>query len=141
MLSEKLRILFTTKRLGQFMSVGAAGAIIDNIVLVAIVESAFLSPTPGAFISKECSIIFMFILNERITFSGFGSDGKFAVLHRLFKSNLVRAGGALVGIGILHILVTWAGIWYLLANIIGIGGGFLFNYVFESIVTWKVTKS
>lgn len=135
---ELIHSLASLKRLLQFLSIGIMGAIVDNLVLITIVEMGFLTPTPGAVISKESSIIFMFVLNERITFSQHGDENLYPIFRRFLRSNVVRAGGAGVGIGILFILHTYFGVWYVIANIIGIGVGFIVNYTFESLFTWRV---
>lgn len=123
-------------RLVQFLSVGAVGALIDNGILFILVEVGALAPEIAAVGSKEVSILSMFSLNELWTFSGEGDET--SRLSRLMKSHSVRIGGAIIGIATLYILHRWVGIWYLLANILGIGVGFLFNYVFESYFTWNV---
>lgn len=137
---ELIQSLLSLKRLLQFLSIGIMGAVVDNLVLIGIVEAGILSPTPGAVISKESSIMVMFILNERFTFSQHGVESKLGTLVRFLKSNFVRSGGAAVGIGVLFVLHTFFGMWYVIANIIGIGVGFIVNYTFESLFTWRVQE-
>jgi putative flippase GtrA len=124
-------------RLGQFLSVGAAGALVDNAVLVGLVELAALSPELAAVGAKEASILFMFVLNEHWTFAEH-SAGTWR--RRLVSSHGVRVVGAAVGIGTLAAL-TAVGVHYLLANVVGIGVGFAFNYALESLVTWQVASA
>lgn len=114
------------------------GALVDNGVLIALVETGSLTPTPGAVISKECAIVVMFVLNERITFAGYGGRGVGSRGRRFLTSNLVRTGGAAIGIAVLYVLYAWFGVWYVLANVVGIGVGFVANYVMESLATWRV---
>lgn len=132
------RSLLAPVRLGQFLSVGVAGGLLDNAVLVALVELGSLEPVVAAVGAKEASILLMFALNERWTFAGYDEGGYVHRVRRLLKSNVVRSGGALVGIATLFVLHQWLGVWYLAANILGIGIGFFFNYTFESLVTWRV---
>lgn len=136
---ERLLVLASAARLGQFASVGAVGAVCDNLVLVGLVEGGLLGTVPAAVVAKETAIALMFVLNEVWTFSG--ADGRGSVLRRFLTSNVVRGGGAAVGIAVLYVLHTWFGVWYLLANVIGIGVGFTVNYVAESLVTWRVHRS
>ncbi len=133
-----VRQLVAPVRFTQFLSVGAVGAVVDNAVLVLLVELVAVEPVVAAVGAKESSILLMFALNERWTFDDHGSGGLRERGWRLLKSNVVRSGGAVVGIATLYALVRWAGLWYLAANVFGIGVGFFFNYTFESLVTWRV---
>lgn len=132
---SKVTSLLQTTRLGKFATVGAMGAVIDNVVLVLLVELAAVAPVWGAVVSKELSILAMFVLNDRWTFTEFdhGSTGR-----RLVKSNVLRLGGLIVGVVTLWILHDLFGVWYLAANLVGIGVGFVVNYLAESILTWRV---
>jgi len=130
--------LWSVARLGRFASVGAVGAVCDNLVLAGLVETDLLAPVAGAVVAKEVSIAVMFALNEVWTFSEAGSGG--GPLRRFLTSNAVRGGGAVVGIAVLYALTAWLGVWYLLANVVGIGVGFALNYTAETLVTWRVHR-
>ncbi|NHN42159.1 GtrA family protein [Halorubellus sp. JP-L1] len=132
------RSLLEPTRFAQFLSIGVIGAIVDNSVLVLLVEAAALAPTVAAFGAKESSILLMFALNERWTFEAQSGGGYKRRLWRLVKSNAVRVAGASIGIATLYVLHVRFGIWYLAANVLGIGVGFLFNYTLEALVTWSV---
>ncbi|WP_114576282.1 GtrA family protein [Saliphagus sp. LR7] len=125
-------------RFSQFLSVGILGALVDNGTLAAFVELIALDPLLAKVIAAELSIIVMFAINERWTFAAFGRAGIGPLLRRFIKSNAVRAGGVLVAIGVLYVLHTQLGVWYLVANIFGVGVGFIVNYTAESLFTWGV---
>lgn len=134
------RSLLSKLRFGQFLFVGFIGMLIDSAVLALLVSGWQFSVVLAALCSKEASIAVMFLLNEYWTFVGERGQ-EVTYLHqirRFIKSNAVRAVGAGVGIVVLSILHYWFGIWYILANIIGIGIGFSFNYALESLITWQV---
>jgi putative flippase GtrA len=116
----------------KFSATSVAGLVIENILLVALVEAASTPLIAAKLVGAEASIAAMFVLNNRFTYSG--SPGN--VIVRFLKSNLVRAGGVLIATAVLKIGVA-LGIWYLLANIIGICVGFVFNYGLETAYTWK----
>lgn len=134
----RTRALASASRLGQFASVGVAGALLENAVLIALVEIGDVAVMLAAIVGKEAAILLMFTLNERWTFAGFGESGGRDLLRRLGTTHLVRAGGVGVALGVLYLLYSVFGVWYLLANVIGIGVGFVFNYTAESLVTWRV---
>jgi putative flippase GtrA len=134
----RLAALRAPGRFGRFLSVGVVGALCDNAVLVLLVELAGLAPLVAGLAAKEASIATMFLLNDRWTFDDAGASGHRAWLRRFLTSNLVRAGGAGVGLATLYVLTEYAGVWYLAANVLGIGVGFLANYAGENLVTWQV---
>lgn len=133
--------LLSPLRFTKFLSIGAVGALVDNAVLVGFVELLAIEPVLAAVGAKELSIIVMFVLNERWTFGDVIGGGRRTQLWRLVKSNTVRSGGAAVGITVLYLLTTWLDVWYLVANVLGIGVGFIFNYTLESVLTWQVHHS
>lgn len=137
---DALRGLIADARFGRFLSVGAVGAVVDNAALVAAVELLGVAPVAAKAASAEAAIVVMFALNERWTFADFGRRSPLAVVRRFLTSNVVRAGGALVALAVLFVLHDLANVWYLLANLIGIGVGFLVNYAAESLITWRVRR-
>ena len=134
---ERLRALVSL-RFGQFLSVGALGYVVDNLVLAGLIELGGLSVVLGKPISAEAAILVMFVANERWTFRSWGRQGIRPVARRLAKSNVVRWGGAGVAYAVLLALTGWFGVHYFLANTTGIGVGVVVNYVAESIFTWQV---
>jgi putative flippase GtrA len=127
--------IFSLTRLGQFLLVGGLGAVIDTGSLFVIVETTGVSPPIAAFGSKEFSIAVMFVINDRWTFGGAPATG--SKLRRFLSSNAVRVVGVVVGVGVLTLLIRWTNMWYPLANVLGICVGFVFNYIFENVVTWR----
>lgn len=134
-LPAAFRSALSTTRLGQFLLVGGLGAVVDTTSLFVIVEMAALPPSIAAFGSKELSILVMFVLNDRWTFRD--TEARKSLPRRVLSSNVVRVGGAIIGIAVLTALVRWFGVWYPVANVLGIGVGFVSNYVFENLVTWR----
>ncbi len=139
-LRRQLRYLASTDRMGKFVSVGAIGFVVDNVVLALCYGVFGLSLIVAKLIAAEAAIAVMFALNERWTFAAMGRSSARAVARRFVSSNIVRAGGVLVATTILVVLYEFAGVWYLVANVIGIGVGFVVNYTFESLVTWRVHR-
>ncbi|WP_246988181.1 GtrA family protein [Halorientalis marina] len=132
--------LLSVVRMGQFLSVGILGAVVDNAVLVAVVEFAAVQPTLAKIASAEAAIVLMFLLNENWTFSETGTVSYAALARRFLTSNTVRIGGAATALVVLHVLHEQFGVWYLAANVAGIGVGFVVNYVLESRFTWRVIR-
>ncbi|MEE6210344.1 GtrA family protein [Salarchaeum sp. III] len=137
-LTEDIQALIRGVRAGQFLSVGIMGALFDTLVLTLVVEFAGIEPFWAKFVSAEAAIILMFVVNDRWTFSGEAGGGLVPTGKRFVRSNVVRAGGVAVALSVLYVLNGQFGVWYALANVIGIGVGFVVNYVAESLFTWRV---
>jgi putative flippase GtrA len=144
-------------RFGKFVSVGAVGAVFDltvsTLLLVWIGIGALALPggvaVPPSVLAKltgaEVAIVVMFFINEYWTFAAEGGAGRWP--RRLAKSNLVRAGGlgiqaAVVWVlGLIEVSLVVAGFdfWQVAPFPLAIAASMLFNYVAESVFTWRVT--
>ncbi|MFA9415065.1 GtrA family protein [Natrinema sp. HArc-T2] len=134
----RVRALWSTTRFGQFVGVGAVGATVDNVTLVLLVEATVLGPVVAKMLSWELGIAVIFAINERWTFADYGQTGLWPLGKRFLRSNVVRFAGFLVTLAVLAVLVRQFEIWYVTANVIGIGFGFFVNYTCESLYTWQV---
>lgn len=138
---SRLAPLRSRDRFVQFASAGIVGTAVDNLVLVALVELGGVGPVAAKVVAWELAIVTIFAINERWTFSKHGNAGPRALGRRFARSNLVRLGGLIVTVIVLAGLVYGFDVWYLLANLIGIGVGFAVNYTFESLFTWRIHHS
>jgi putative flippase GtrA len=134
---HRLGAMASGLRMGQFVSVGVIGALVDSVVLIGLVEGLSLAPTVAKVGSWEAAVVVIFALNERWTFSEWGQAGLRSLGRRFLTSNVIRVGGFLVTVAVLGVLVDF-GVWYVLANVLGIGAGFVLNYAFETLLTWRV---
>lgn len=143
----RARALASATRIGQFASVGVAGATLETVIVAILTAGIAVHPLLAKAVGAEASISLMFLLNDRWTFAGEGGRRPRAVLRRYGKSHLVRLGGLAVAFATLHALTAWtdvrlviagADFWPTVANGIGIGLGMVLNYVAESLVTWRV---
>lgn len=146
-LRARLRALASAGRLGQFVSVGVAGATLETAVVAVLTAGLAVQPLPAKVVGAEASIALMFLLNDRWTFAGEGGGGLLARLRRYVKSHTVRIGGLAVAFATLYVLTEWTDVtllvrggdfWPTVANAVGIGAGMSLNYVAESLVTWRV---
>ncbi|MFB6198066.1 MAG: GtrA family protein [Halobacteriaceae archaeon] len=131
--------LFIDPRLLQFVLVGGFGAIVDTTGLFLLHGWLHVDLILAKILSAEASIILMFIVNEIWTFAGEERRTPPSLFRRILTSNAIRLGGLLVATITLLILSS-IGIWYVVANLIGIGVGFIVNYTLESILTWRVHR-
>ncbi|QLG60709.1 GtrA family protein [Halorarum salinum] len=149
--SRALATLASRARIGQFVSVGVAGATVETLVVAVLTAGVLaglaVAPLAAKAVGAEASITLMFLLNDRYTFSGEGAAGLAAVGRRWARSHLVRLGGLTVAFVVLWLLtartdvslvVAGADFWPTVANAVGIGTGMVLNYVAESVFTWRV---
>lgn len=144
----KVDELLSGIRFGQFASVGLIGAILDTATVIVLTTELGIYRGFAKLIGAELAIITMFLLNEHWTFAEEGAAGVLPFLRRLGKSNLVRAGGVMVATVVFvfvsgfQVDLPWGGraLWLTIANAIGIGAGFIVNYIAESLFTWRVGR-
>ncbi len=143
-----LEALASGVRIGQFVSVGAAGAAVETVIVAVLTAALAVSPLAAKAVGAEASISLMFVLNDRWTFAGEGAAGLVALGRRWARSHLVRIGGLAVAFATLFVLTAWTSVtvpvmgadfWPTIANLIGIGVGMTVNYVAESLFTWRIT--
>jgi len=122
----------------KFCMVGASGVGV-NIGIFALLtrlggmgDKDFLALA----IAIEASIITNFILNEYFTFRDRRKPGS-NFLVRLLKFNVICAAGAAIQAGIYAGLYHGLGLYDLVADLIGIIIATLWNYVLNTLLTWK----
>ena len=123
-------------RFVRFGLVGGSGVVVNNLVLVALVEVLHVLPVPAAVVATECAIVSNFLLNDRWTFADRRGSASRSWLRRLASYNLLTLGGLVLSVGVLALLHGVAGAHYLLANVVGIGAGTLWNYGSNHQWTW-----
>ncbi len=123
-------------RLFKFLVVGTIGLFIDTGVLYFLVNYVGWSATFSKIISTETAIISIFVMNENWTFKGHGQDH---VLKRMAKSNAFRLVGLVIGVATIQFFID-LGMHLIVANLFSIFLEVVFNYTFETLITWKVGR-
>ena len=147
-MSNALDELVSGVRFGKFVSVGAVGAVFDLTVSTVLALGFGVLPEYAKLVGAEVAIVVMFVINDNWTFAGQGAIGRRHVLRRFLKSNLVRSGGLVLqffvvrGLRTLDVSLVVAGfdLWQVIPFPIAIGVSMFFNYVAESLFTWRVTE-
>lgn len=145
-MSSVIDELVSGVRFGKFVSVGAVGAVFDLSVSAVLTVVFGVLAEYAKLVGAEVAIVVMFFINDNWTFAGEGPSGRGHTLRRLLKSNLVRSGGLAVqffvvrGLRLLDLSFVVAGfeLWTVLPFPIAIGASMFFNYVAESLFTWRV---
>jgi putative flippase GtrA len=142
-------ILVAPVRFGQFLGVGAIGAVVDLSVSSALTLGAVLPAEWAKLVGAELAIVLMFLINDRWTFADHGAAGLVPKLRRLLKSNVVRSAGLFIQFIVVYVLtrldvtvvVADTDVWPLITLPVAIGCAVAVNYVAESLLTWRVHDS
>jgi len=123
-------------RLFKFMLVGASGIVVNEGLLYVFTEYAGIFYLVSSVIAIQAAILNNFVWNHIWTFYD-RRRTKVSILYRLGKFELVSISGTLTNILVLYLAVTFLGIQYLLANLLGIAAGFVVNFTANNIWTWR----
>jgi len=103
-------------------------------VLALLVSAAGWAPVAAAVVATEVAILNNFLWNDRWTFrdrcAGTGWP------QRLLRYNGITLGGLAISVGVLAALLHFFRMHYLVANLVAIGAGVLWNYSVNSWLTW-----
>lgn len=124
-------------RLPKFMLVGLSGVLVNNLILYILTTHLLVPVYISSPAAIEIATINNFTLNERWTFKKFRQTGGWV-------SRLVKYHAA-VGLGNLVNYITVLALHSLLgviaSNILGIGLGFITNYLVSSEFVWEIAKN
>lgn len=115
----------------KFAIVGITGIFVNMAILYFLVENNlfYLLASP---IAIECAILSNFTLNEVWTFKDHAGN----ISRKLASFHAVSIGGMVINILIL-MLLTSVGVYYLLANLVGIFIGYVWNFMVNRRTTWS----
>lgn len=120
----------------KFGIIGGIGAVVNTIFLYAFTEQLGIHYMISGALSIEAAIITMFFLNNKFTFRPLKKGFK-QIINGLIRSNIIRSIGIIVQLAILYILTEYAGIMYIISNLIGILIAAIFTFYGEKNHNWK----
>lgn len=115
----------------RFGLVGASGVVVNNALLYILHGVLGWSLIPSSVLAVEAAIVNNFVWNDIWTFSG-----RARTSYRFVRFNLVSLGGLVVNTAVLAFLVAFAGIHYLIANLIAIAAAMGWNFAANARWTW-----
>jgi dolichol-phosphate mannosyltransferase len=124
-------------RFVKFCLVGGSGVVVNEGLLWLFTEKVGLPYLASAAIAIETSILSNFVLNNYFTFRQRNEPGIKAFFIRMWKFNMVSLAGLGINLGVLALFTEVFGIYYLLANLVGITVAFLWNYLVNTWWTWR----
>jgi dolichol-phosphate mannosyltransferase len=126
------------RKILRFALVGLSGIVVNTGILWALTERAGLYYLYSSAVAIETSIITNFLLNDFWTFGGESGHRMGRRIHRFLSFQVVSLGGLVVNMAVLYIGKEIFGIYYLVANLLGILAAFIWNYLVNRHLTWKV---
>jgi putative flippase GtrA len=132
-MDREIRKIIDLEFFSKFLAVGIVGMLVDNALLFTLHNYMYIHVILAKVASAETSIAVMFLINDYWTFKQQNKRSKF---RRFLRSNSVRFVGLAVGTAAFYIFYLME-IPLIMANIMGIGTGFVFNYFFETLLTWE----
>lgn len=119
-------------KLVKFATVGLSGVGVNLLFLFLLYERASLPLLVASPLAVEASIASNFVLNNHWTF---GKSRLTAI--DFFKFNLISLGGLVITTGALYALHTLAGMYYVWADLVGIGLATGWNFSLNVLWTWR----
>jgi dolichol-phosphate mannosyltransferase len=122
----------------KFCLVGLTGLVVDTAVLVSLVDLVSMDPRLAAVFAFAAAVSWNYLFN-RIWAFGSGRSTPIPRSYVFFVS--ISVGGLAVRIGVMHLLIAYAGLgvkpWYILASFIGIGAATAFNFLGSKYLAFK----
>ena len=125
------------KKLLKFGCVGLSGIFVNTGILYVLTEYAGLYYLVSSLFAIEASIITNFLLNDSWTFNDKVKSRIAEKWRRFVSFEVISVLGVAINMGVLYTLTEFAGIWYILSNIVGILVAFAWNFYVNRHVTWK----
>lgn len=122
----------------KFCFVGLSGLFVDTAVLVSLVEFVSFDARLAAIFAFLTAVSWNYILNRIWTFE-LGQKTNISYSYISFVMICVLGFG--VRIGVMHLLIQYASMgkrpWYILASILGILGGTIFNFFGSKYISFS----
>jgi dolichol-phosphate mannosyltransferase len=121
------------RRFYAFSLIGLSGVFVNMLVYYAMVHMGIIIALAGTS-SAVLAMIFNFVLNDSITFGDIRTSPK---LERFIKYVITSSAGIAINIVSLSLLYYLFKLNYMVANLVGIAAGFIWNYTVNTIWTWR----
>ncbi len=128
------------KRFIIFTFVGISGIVVNNAILYYAKEYLFVPIPIASLIAIQLAIFNNFIWNHRFTWTDREMKGFSAIRTGLIKFTMVSWIAGVLNWIILLLLTHYAGIYYILANLIAIFIASILNYFLNDLWTFQTQR-
>src|SRR5262249_47228258 len=111
--------------------VGAGGIVVNNVVLLTLHGLAGVALLPATVVAVEAAIVHNYVLHEMWTYQRMRLSAR-----RFARFSLATLLAFVINVGIVQVLAG-LGLFYLLANLLGIGAGFVVTLAVSSMWIWS----
>jgi putative flippase GtrA len=118
-------------RVSSFLLVGGSGVLVNSLALFLLFQWAHLPLLLASALSAELAIVNNFYWNDRWTFGCPQLSWR-----RFAQFNLVSLAGLVISTCTLWVLAQQLGLYYLVANLLGIALATVWNFAVNSFWTW-----
>jgi putative flippase GtrA len=115
----------------RFLAVGAGGVVVNNAVLATLHGLIGLALLPATVFAVATATMHNYVLHEMWTFRSRHLSSR-----RLARFSLATLLAFVLNVVTVQVLV-WLNLFYLFANLFGIGAGFAVNLAVSSIWIWR----
>lgn len=119
----------------KFAFVGATGALLNLAIIFTLTNYILIWYMISALIATECSILWNFYLNTKVTFNYRFLNG-FEIIRAAFKYHLSSLAGLVINITALFVLTEFLKIYYLFSELLAIILAFGINYFISTKYVW-----
>ena len=115
-------------RFVKFGIVGGSGVFVNMFLLWFCKDQINMPLTIASLVAIGVSIFTNFVLNNYWTWKDNSTKNKYSFVHRMWRYYITASLSAVINYITLIVLSEYFGIYYLIANLIGIGIGMIFNF-------------
>jgi dolichol-phosphate mannosyltransferase len=119
----------------KFALVGATGTMLNLTIIYVLTDYILIWYIISAMIAIECSILWNFYLNTKITFN-YRFLSRYDVFAAAFKYHLSSIAGLAINLLVLFILTEFLGIYYIFSELSAIILAFGVNYSISTRYVW-----
>lgn len=132
------------KQVLRFLTVGMSGTFVNLFALWQLRGITDSTLPYISFLAIQISIMWNFALHNRFTFRAYRHATKGRWPAKLLR-NFIRYEGTCLFTQIIilsvYTLLTWAGAYFLIAQLLGIGSAFIVNYYISSRYIWSLARA
>ncbi len=130
-LGIRRRVRSHSAQFGRFLLCGGTGFVVDLSSLIVMVERLSIDPRIAVLLSSCAGALFVFIANKFFTFRNRDPAA------RQFARFALVYGMSIVMNALISNALLWLGIVYILAKMIAIGIGILWNYSWSHLFIFR----
>jgi dolichol-phosphate mannosyltransferase len=124
----------------RFAFVGATGALLNLAIIYALTNYIHMWYMISAIVAIECSILWNFYLNTKVTFN-YRFSNRSEISAAVFKYHLLSFASTIINLTALFTFTEFLNIYFMFSEILAIMLAFGINYLVSARYVWSEKKS